>query len=72
MNIVELYEQTPVERHSYISVCGDLVFFRDTDGYIDEYRILEDGELLLVHSDKEQIQDIKSIKDKLGITETPK
>lgn len=72
MNLVELYATTPVNRHSYIRVFGDIVFVRDDDGNIDEYRILDDGELWLVHSDREQKQSLKDIKTKLGITETPK
>ncbi len=69
MNLIELYEQTPVERHRDIKVVGDKVLVRDTDGNITEYLLLDGGELWLVHCDKEQRQDIKAIKSKLGITE---
>ena len=66
MNLLQLYAKTPVNRHSYIRVFGDIVFVRDTDGNLSEYRILDDGELWLVYSDKEQRQDIKDIKTKLS------
>lgn len=68
MNLVELYEQTPVERHQDIRVVGDRVLARDADGNVTEYLICEDEELWLVRSDKEQRKDIKAIKAKLGIT----
>ena len=67
MNLVELYQQTPVEEHQNIKVAGDRVVVIDTGGNIAEYILLEDGELLLVRSEKEQKQDIKAIKSKLGI-----
>ncbi len=67
MNLTDLYDNTPVNRHSYIRVFDDIVFVRDDDGNITEYRILDDGELWLTHSDTEQNQSLKSIKSKLGI-----
>ena len=70
MNLVELYQQTPVERHKEIRVVGDRVLVRDADGNVAEYLISEDEELWLVHSDKERREDIKAIKVKLGIAET--
>ena len=69
MNLVELYQQTPVEEHQNIKVAGDRVVVIDTGGNIAEYILLEDGELLLVRSEKEQKQDIKAIKSKLDIFE---
>ena len=72
MNLVELYQQTPVERHRDIKVVGDRVLVRDADGNITEYLISEDEELWLVRSDKEQREGIKAIKAKLGITEIAK
>jgi len=68
MNIVELYEQTPVDKHGDIKVLGDKVFVRDADGNVTEYLILEDDELWLVRSDKALKTDVKAIKDKLGAT----
>jgi len=59
MNIVQLYEQTPVEKHQDIKVVVDRVFVRDADSNTDEYLISEDGELWLVRSDKELIKKIK-------------
>ena len=66
MNLVELYQQVPVERHQDIKVVGDRVLVKDADGNVDEY-LISDEELWLVHSDGEQKQDIKAIKSKLGI-----
>ena len=36
MNLVELYKQTPVERHADIKVVGDRVFVKDEDGDHDD------------------------------------
>jgi len=72
MNLVELYQNIPVARHKDIRVVGDRVLVRDTDGNVFEYLVLDDGELWLVRSDKEQRLDINAIKAKLGITETAK
>ena len=66
MNLVELYEQTPVEQHKDIKVVGGRVFVRDADGDVTEYFVVEDGELWLVRSDKKLKADIKAIKDKVG------
>lgn len=66
MNLVELYAETPVERHKDIKVVGDRVFVRDADGDIAEYLTLEDGELWLVHSNKALNEDLKAIRNKLG------
>lgn len=71
MNIVELYKKTPVERHKDIKVVGERVLFRAPDGSIDEYVIDNSGDLWLAHP-KEERQDILAIRNKLGITETPK
>jgi len=68
MNLIQLYEQTPVEKHGSIKVAGDRVLVKDADGNVAEYLVLEDGELWLVRSDKEQRQDITAIRTKLGIT----
>ena len=62
MNLIELYKQTPVERHKDIKVAGDKVLVKDIDGNVDEYLITptEDGEeLWLVRSDKELIKKVK-------------
>jgi len=66
MNLVELYEQTPVEQHKDIKVVGDRVFFKDADDDVTEYFVVEDGELWLVRSDKKLKADVKAIKDKVG------
>jgi len=63
MNLVELYEQLPVEKHQEIVVSGDRLFFEG-----EEYLILADGELKLVHSDKELLQRVDQIRTKLGIS----
>ena len=64
MNLVQFYQQTPVERHKDIKVAGDKVFVKDIDGNVDEYLITptEDGqELWLVRSDKELIKKVKRV-----------
>ena len=66
MNLVELYKQIPVERHQDIRVVGDRIFVKDTGGSVDEY-FLDGEELWLIRSDKEQKQDLKLIKAKLGM-----
>ena len=66
MNLIQLYEQLPVERHKDIKVAGDRVLVRDADGNVAEY-LISDDELWLVRCDKEQKEDIKAIKAKLGI-----
>ena len=68
MNLIELYDQTPVDRHKDIKVIGDKVLVKDTEGNVDEYLISgEEEELWLVRSDREQKRDIKAIKNKRGI-----
>ena len=62
MNLVELYNQTPVERHSEIVVSGDRLFF---DG--EEYVIDAEGELKLVRSQKGLEQQVARITTKLDI-----
>ena len=62
MNIIELYEQMPVERHSEVVVSGDRLFF---DGA--EYIINAGGELKLIHSHKELEQSLAQIETKLDI-----
>lgn len=69
MNLVELYQKTPVKRHKDIRVMGDRVLVKDTQGNVEEYLISGDGELWLVRSDREQRQSLKAIKSKLGIKE---
>ena len=66
MNLVELYEQTPVERHQDIRVLGERVFAKDVDGNVDEYVLDSQGELWLVHSDKKLKADVVAIKNKVG------
>ena len=60
MNLVELYEQVPAERHPEI-VVGDRLFF---DG--EEYVVLADGDLKLVRSEKEMLLRIDRISGELG------
>ena len=61
MNLVELYKQTPVERHSEIVVSGDKLFFED-----EEYVIQGDGELRLVRSEKKLKQRLARIEDRVA------
>lgn len=69
MNLAELYQKTPVERHSDIKVMEGRVLVKTADGCIDEYTIDADGELWLIRSNREERQDILAIKAKLGIQE---
>ena len=62
MNVVELYKQTPPERHQDIVISGDRLFF---DG--EEYVIEGDGGLRLVRSQKGLEQYLRQIKTKLGV-----
>lgn len=62
MKLTELYEQTPVERHSEIVISGDRLFF---DG--EEYIIDSDRELRLIRSSKELAQRLEQIQGELGI-----
>lgn len=58
----------PVERHEEIQVKGERVFVKSVDGSVDEYLISGgEQELWLVRSDGEQREDIRAIKNKLGI-----
>lgn len=63
MNLIELYEQVPAERHHEIVISDDSLYF---DGV--EYAVLGDGELRLVHSDNELLQKVDQIRTKLGIS----
>ena len=60
MNLVELYEQTPVEKRGEIVVSGDRLFF---DG--EEYAIDGDDELRPVRSSKKLEQKLDQIEAKL-------
>ncbi len=66
MNLMELYKQTPVERHKDIKVLGNMVSVRDEDGDTTEYLEQEDGELWFVRSDKKLKADIDAIRKKLS------
>ncbi len=60
MNLVELYEQTPIERHGEIVVSGDRLFF---DG--EEYVVGAKEELRLVRSSKQLEEGLAQIEAKL-------
>ncbi len=62
MNVVELYEQVPVERHREIVVSGDRLFFNS-----EEYIINGDGELRLARSQKDLLQKVDEIRTKLDV-----
>jgi hypothetical protein len=66
MNLVELYAQTPVEKHVDIVVAEGRVFVRSAEG-TEEYALLPDGEMELVRSDKDIRAGLTQIKGKLGI-----
>ena len=65
MNLVELYQQTPVKRHSEIIVSSDRLFFDD-----EEYILQPDRELKLVRSEKKLKQKLAAIEAKLAIKMT--
>lgn len=67
MNLEELYQQIPVERHKDIKVVGDRVFIKDIDGDVEEYLIDEQDGLWLVRSGREQKEALSAIKSKLGL-----
>ena len=68
MNLVDLFTQTPIERHKNIKVRGDQVYIIDNDGVANlEYLFDIDGQLLPVYSDKKLGASIDAIKKKLGI-----
>jgi hypothetical protein len=62
MNMAELYDKTPVEKHSEIVVSGDRLYF---DG--EEFVIGGDGELRLARSQRGLEQKLVQIETKLGI-----
>ena len=62
MNLIELYEKTPVEQHQNIKVSRDRVFVRNEGGGVDEY-LVDGDEMWLIKSDKE-------IKDSLARLES--
>jgi len=62
MNLKQLYDQTPVARHSEIIVSDDRVFF---DG--EEYLFLPNGDLRLLRSQKALEQKLAQIAAKLGL-----
>jgi len=72
MNLDELYEQIPAERHKDIRIAKGRVFVQDAGGNVAEYLVLDDEELWLIRCDREQKQDIKAIKAKLSIGEIAK
>ena len=60
MDLVQLYQQTPVARHPEIIVSNDRVFFDD-----EEYILQPDGKLKLIRSEKELKQKLTAIEAKL-------
>lgn len=64
MNLPELYELLPPERHQDIVVSADRVFFDE-----DEYVIDASGQLILIRSSKALEQRLAQIEAKLGITQ---
>lgn len=67
MNLVELYEQTPVEQHSQIKVVGDRVFVVLPDGSVSEYLKSSQDELTLISADKTTQKLLDKIARKLGV-----
>ena len=56
MNVIQLYEQTPVARHSEIVISGDRLYFDNLEYIMNLY-----GELKLVRSDQELEQRLAPI-----------
>ena len=67
MNLVELYQITPVERHADIRVSDGRVVVKGTDGATSEYTIDGNGRLFLVSTDADIRADLAAIKERLGI-----
>ncbi len=75
MNLVELYEQTPVADHGNIHVSGGRAYVVNVDGSVAEYVLGDDGELWAVPSPVTAVagsvaklqSDITAIKAKLGV-----
>ena len=67
MNLVELYQATPVERHPDIRVSDGRVVVKGTDDATSEYTIDGNGELFLVSTDADIRADLAAIKERLGI-----
>jgi hypothetical protein len=67
MNLVELYQATPVERHRDIRVSDGLVAVKAENGGTSEYTIDGNGELFLISTDADIRADLAAIKERLGI-----
>lgn len=74
MNLVELYQTTPVEEHKNIRVSGNRAYVKKDDGGVEEYVLGGDGELWLMPSPLSEVaariskieEDLSEIKVKLG------
>lgn len=66
MNLAELYEQTPVEKHGNIRVTENRVLVKQEDG-VEEYLIEADGELWPMPSPiKELAARVKGLEEKVA------
>ena len=65
MKLVELYQQTPVARHSEIIISEDRLFFDN-----EEYILSPYGELKLVRDEKALTTQIASLKADLAAIKT--
>ena len=50
MNLTELYQKTPREKHTNIRVAGNRVYVRKDDGSVEEYLVEGDRGLWLLPS----------------------
>ena len=66
MKLVELYQQTPVERHDKITVFGSAAYVYQEDGTLDLYLVACDGELQLLVSDRPLWQAVKGLEAKIS------
>ncbi len=67
MNLVELYQTTPVEKHADIRVSDGRVVVRGENGAMTEYAIDGNGELFPLATDADIRADLAATKEKLGI-----
>jgi len=66
MKLIELYDQTPVERHHQIKVFGNTAYVYQEDGSLDVYIVACDGDLELLCSDRAMWQALNSMEARIA------
>lgn len=66
MKLIELYDQTPVERHHQIKVFGNTAYVYQEDGSLDVYVVACDGDLELLCSDRAMWQAVNSLEVRIS------